>query len=174
MSFSRKDQHHLQASVGYTQLGMNTEALEELDHVSTLARHSVEVLSLELAILHQNNQWKQAAHVAGKILSLDPSNPDWHIAAAYATRRALSLEEANIILTQAVDLFPANALIHYNLGCYAAQLGELEKSYVLVRRAFDLDPHFEKVAKTDPDLNPIRSRLKSSRRAKKRAIKIPS
>lgn len=167
MPLSKKDQQHLQASVGYTQLGMNPEALEELSHVSPPERTSVEVLSLELAILHQSNQWKEAAEVAGKMLDLDPENPDWHIASAFATRRAFSLTEARTILSRALLLFPANALIHYNLGCYAAQLGKLEDSCRLIEEAFQLDRKFKKIAQTDPDLEPVRHLLKKPSLTKK-------
>jgi tetratricopeptide (TPR) repeat protein len=162
MSLSKKDQHHLQASVGYTQLGMNQEALAELDQVSSTERISTEVLALELAILHQSCQWIQALKVAEQILLLDAGNPDWHIAAAYASRRSESLTQAEIILSHALQLFPDNALVHYNLGCYAAQLGEIERSCDLVREAFRLDPKFKKISKTDPDLDPIREELKKT------------
>jgi Flp pilus assembly protein TadD len=167
MPLSKKDQHHLQASVGYTRLGMDTEALEEIGQISHPERNSIEVLSLELAILHQCNHWKEAMLLAGKMLELDPENPDWHIASAYATRRALSLAEARVILSRALQLFPANALIHYNLGCYAAQLGELQVSCRLIEQAFRLDSKFKKVSRTDPDLEPIRHLLKKPALSKK-------
>jgi len=167
MPLSKKDQQHLQASVGYTQLGMNAEALQELDLVSGPERTSVEVLSLELAILHQSNQWTESMKVAGRMVELDPENPDWHIAYAFATRRARSLDQARSILAHALALFPANALIHYNLGCYAAQLGELDQSCSLIEEAFRMDRKFRKIAQTDPDLEPVRHLFKKNVLSKK-------
>ncbi|MDZ4788780.1 MAG: hypothetical protein SH807_07565 [Blastochloris sp.] len=160
MSLSKKDQQHLIASVGYSELGMLEEALTELLAVAASYHDCIEVLGLKLAILQHHQQWQPASLVAERLITLDPKQADWWIALAYAKRRASSLVIARILLKEALSLFPKNALIHYNLGCYAAQLGELPEAYGLIKKSFNLNPKYKNIAKLDPDLEPIQYLLK--------------
>ena len=77
-----------------------------------------------------------------------------------ATRRAISIHAARPILLEALQRFPEDATLHFNLGCYAAQLGELGEARRLVRKAIALDGAYRDLARTDPDLEPIRASLK--------------
>lgn len=53
--------------------------------------------------------------------------------------------------------FPRNAILRYNLACYACQLGRLEEAKIWLREAFGLDEKQELklLALEDPDLKPL-------------------
>lgn len=160
MSLLKKDQQHLLAAIGYSELGMLNEALEELNSVQTSHKKSAEMLGLKLAILQNHEQWPEASTVAQQLIKLNEKQPDWWIALAYAKRRSENLPTAQTVLAEAILRFPKNALIHYNLGCYASQLGQLEEAIRLVKISFQLDSKYKKIAKSDPDLIPIKNQIK--------------
>jgi Tfp pilus assembly protein PilF len=58
-------------------------------------------------------------------------------------------------LEAAIDNFPDNATIHFNLGCYLCQLGDNERAKAHVARAVELDLDFRSKALDDPDLEPL-------------------
>ncbi len=62
---------------------------------------------------------------------------------------------ARIILLEAVERFPGDALTSFNLGCYACQLGDIEQAKERVRNAVELDAQFKLLALDDADLEPL-------------------
>ena len=74
---------------------------------------------------------------------------------AFATRRTDSLEAARLILVNAVERLPGVAVFHFNLACYAAQLGELDRAKASLSRAIELQPGYRQQALEDEDLRPI-------------------
>ena len=52
-------------------------------------------------------------------------------------------------------LHPQDGTIQFNLACYEAQLGELDKARSYLARAIKLDDKFRLMALEDADLEPI-------------------
>jgi tetratricopeptide (TPR) repeat protein len=150
-------QRQLLAAVGFMELGMFQEAVEELESLPLEVRESTTVLAVWLEIYQSWQKWSEALAVASRLFEADPENPDWRIALAFATRRTRGLVFARELLLEAVSKFPKCAIIHFNLGCYAAQLGNLDEARACVDEAIRLDRQFEQLAKTDPDLAPLRA-----------------
>lgn len=50
-------------------------------------------------------------------------------------------------------------IIHYNLGCYACQLGDLDAAKGHLKRAFEIEPKCREMALEDSDLEPLWSSL---------------
>lgn len=92
----------------------------------------------------KGGRWAQV--VAKQLAVDDASNLQWPIALAYATRRLESLEAARAILLDAVSRHPKEPIIHYNLGCYSCQLGDLESAKDHLKRAFALEPQCRAMA----------------------------
>jgi tetratricopeptide (TPR) repeat protein len=90
---------------------------------------------------------------------MDPEEPAWLVALAYAVRRSRGLPFANEILLRASEKFPNCGTIQFNLACYAAQLGRLDDARQHLGRAIQLDKEFAAIAKTDPDLAMIREEI---------------
>jgi predicted Zn-dependent protease len=81
-----------------------------------------------------------------------PDDPQWPISLAYATRRAHSLDRAFGILMGAVEYFPEDAIMQFNLACYEAQLGNVEAAHQRLDRLIDRKPAFLDLALGDSDL----------------------
>ena len=45
-----------------------------------------------------------------------------------------------------------SAILHYNLACYACQLGDIEEAKSRLSTACKMDPQFKATALDDPDL----------------------
>jgi len=72
--------------------------------------------------------------------------------AAADMRRTESVQAARELLKQAEAMFPENATIQFNLGCYSCLLGDIEEAKRRVERATELDAQFKLLALDDPDL----------------------
>jgi Flp pilus assembly protein TadD len=149
------DKNKLRAALGYIELGMLEEAAEEVSALSQESLNDFDALILRLELSQRSGQWEQAESIARKLTKLQPEEPDWSIALAYAARRAHSVEVAREILCDAAARFPKEAVIHFNLACYSCQLGEIPVARNYLRKAFALDRSYIVTALKDQDLKPI-------------------
>ena len=120
--------------------------------MSSAAAAHRDVLALRLMVLQKAGNWQKAQAAAAHLVTLEPTDPGWTIALAYATRRADSIERAQEILRDARITYPEEALIHFNLACYACQLGQLDEAREYLHAAFSLDSSMKKQALEDEDL----------------------
>jgi len=141
---------------GYIELGMFQEAEAELNAIGAADADSIDVLALRVALLHEAEDWEQLQGMAGALAERQPQETAWWISYAYATRRVLSVEAAEAVLLEAEKFLPDRAIVQFNLGCYACQLGELDAARERILRAIALDANFRAIAQTDPDLAPLR------------------
>jgi tetratricopeptide (TPR) repeat protein len=141
---------------GYLELGMLQEAAAELDQIPAPACDSSQVLALRLALLQEQKNWNALRLAAENFVRREPQEAGGWITWAYATRRDQSLTAAEKILLEAELVHPDEATIHFNLGCYACQRGDLKEARRRVNRAVALEKSFRALAATDPDLAPLR------------------
>jgi tetratricopeptide (TPR) repeat protein len=146
----------LTAASGFCELGLYQEALEELAGLPENVRDEVAVLAAWLEIYQSWGKWAEEASVAERLIEKNPEEADWYVALAFATRRGRGLAEAEAILAAAVEQFPENATINFNLACYYAQSGELELARLHLGKAISIDIRFKEAALVDPDLEPLR------------------
>ena len=144
------------AASGFAELGLYQEAVEELEELPESSKDDIPVLATWLQVYQSWGKWSEAAAVAERLIQKDPDSADWYIALAYAIRRAQSLAAAEVILCAAVQKFPGNATIHFNLACYYAQLSNLDKARSYLQRAIAMDTSLKTMALNDPDLQPLR------------------
>jgi len=104
-------------------------------------------------------KWELMQEVAKRLAEFQPHDIQWTISLAYATRRAESIEAAKEILMQALQRHPDEAMVHFNLGCYASQLGDLTLAKAHLNRAFVIEPKCRLMALSDPDLEPLWGQL---------------
>lgn len=149
-------QRRLLAASGFAELSLFQEAVQELEELPESSKEFPPVLSVWLEIYQLWQKWSEAESVALRLLEMQPEEPSWPIALAYATRRARGLVFAKEILLEAGEKFPNCGMIQFNLACYAAQLGHLDEARQRLSRAVQLDQEFASMAKTDADLEPIR------------------
>ncbi len=106
----REDQRQLSAALGYFELEMISEALEALDGISPASADTRNVLALRLLVLQKAENWLKAQTAAARLVTLEPTDPGWSIALAYATRRADCIERAQAILHDAMIAHPGRPL----------------------------------------------------------------
>jgi hypothetical protein len=148
-------QRHLQAAVGYLELGMVEDAANEIECIPPDQKNSSEVLDVRLEIYRASEKWTLMAVVARELWKRHQDQPVYWNHFAWAVRRAESIESANDILMDALKRFPRDALTRFTLGCYACQMGQIKLAKEWVRQAIDFDPKFKMLAIDDPDLEPL-------------------
>ena len=142
---------------GYLALGLVEEAAHELAQLAPADAQRPEAQAVRLGVLHEQKKWNEVRDLSREMVSRSPGEPALWVSWAYATRRAESLDAAERILRDAATQHPDEPTIQFNLGCYACQRGDLATARAYVDRAIALDARFEKLAKTDPDLAPLRA-----------------
>lgn len=145
---------------GYLELGLVEEAAAELALLPPGPPGppgDLEVLGLHALILREQSRWLELRVATAELVKRQPDLADWWITYAYATRRSVSLHEAEAILREAELRHPQEPTIQFNLGCYACQLGDLAEARRRIDAAIALDAHFRAAAATDPDLAPLRA-----------------
>lgn len=147
---------HLSYASGYIELGLFEEAEAELAHVPHDHREKSEFLQVRANLFQEQKRWPELAVIAEQLCTRHSQNVGGWIMWAYATRRFLSLKQAEQILLQAEKLHASEATIQFNLGCYACQQGNLEEAKRRVDRAIEIDPQFRELAAQDPDLIALR------------------
>ena len=136
---------------------MPEDALGELDQLGGDDAGASPVLHLRVDALFRMKAWAAAAEICMPMLEKEPSDPGWWIQAAYAQRRARSIDEAELILRSALQGHPKHALILYNLACYACVQGRGEEARSLLERSFAEEAaSMLALAADDPDLAIIR------------------
>ena len=136
-------------------MGMKKQALEALVEILEPDRRALPVLTLDLAVRIEQRAWSQAVELAAELCRRQPHEAQHWIQWAYATRRAVDIGTAREILLEAVSLHPTEGMIHFNLACYAAQLGQLDEARGLLETAYGLNEAFRELAESDADLAPL-------------------
>jgi len=157
-------QRRLLAASGFVELSMFQESVEELESLPPELRETPIVLAVWLEVYQSWQKWTEALAVATRLTAAEPDIPNWWVALAYATRRMRGILFAREILIEVGERFPDCATIQFNLGCYAAQLGDLDEARIRIESAIQLDRQFETLANSDPDLAPLRDHSRRGRR----------
>jgi Flp pilus assembly protein TadD len=148
-------QTHVLVSSGYLELGMLDDAALALEEIAPEEKTRSEVLGVRVAIYLAAEKWDMAAAVANHLVKVEPETSGWWINLAYAKRRCEGIESAEAILLRARELHHDNAMIEFNLACYASVAGRFEEAKERLKRAVELDKQFQKVAIDDEDLRPL-------------------
>jgi tetratricopeptide (TPR) repeat protein len=156
MTLSVHTRRQLGYAEGYLTLGLKTEAAEALAEITGADREATPVLAMSMAVQCERADWAAAARTGAVLCEREPNVPGHWVQWAYATRRHAGLAQAREILLRGVRLHPREAVFHFNLACYEAQLGHLNDAQDLLDLACDLDESFIELAKTDPDLESLR------------------
>jgi Flp pilus assembly protein TadD len=156
------DEYHAAClrATGLLELGLPEEALEELDELAAQQRDSSVAVHLRVDALFRLKKWAEAVALCLPKLDAEPGDPGWWIQAAFATRRADCVEQAEPILRQALEHHPRHGLILYNLACYACVQGREEEARQLLVGAMTEDrAAYSGMALADPDLTAVHAWL---------------
>ncbi|MDL5053395.1 hypothetical protein QQ056_07540 [Oscillatoria laete-virens NRMC-F 0139] len=87
-------------------------------------------------------------------------NPDGFLHAAFCLHELGRTAEAKSLLLGGADYLKGNPVFYYNLACYECRLGELDYAGELLEQAMSMDPKFKTMWPNDPDLAPLRDKLR--------------
>jgi tetratricopeptide (TPR) repeat protein len=153
------DLHHLNAALGWLELGNHLEADTELDNITPGLRSHPAVLELRWQIYSKEEKWDACVDISTALVAANPEYPANWIHRAYSIRRAKGggLLQAEAVLLEAWQKFPSNPIIPYNLACYACQLGNLKEAWEWLEKAFDIGDakKIKLMALDDPDLEKL-------------------
>jgi Flp pilus assembly protein TadD len=118
---------------------MFDDAAQALEEIEPDDKTRKEVLAARVDLYMAAEKWDMAAAVASHLVKAQPENAGWWINLAYSIRRSESAVKAEAILLQAREIHPKNALIAFNVACYASVTGRLEEAKDRLRHAIELD-----------------------------------
>lgn len=148
------DSHHLNAAVGWIELGNIAEAKAELARIPASRRNHPDVLETEWRVHVAEKDWPAALDAARVLVKADPDNPSGWIHQSYSLHELKQTREALDLLLLVVEKFSSICTIPYNLACYACQLGDLKEARRWLGKAIKIrgKNDIKQMALTDPDL----------------------
>jgi hypothetical protein len=159
------DTHHFSAAIGWLELGVPAEARTELAQISAPLRDHPDVLEARWQVAAEAGEWEEGLRVARALLQNAPKRASGWLHQAYALRRVAAggLERAWEALLPASEKFPKEAVIPYNLSCYACQMNRLDPARLWLRRAAAIGgkEKIKGMALQDSDLEPLWEEIRS-------------
>ena len=153
----------LDASVGWIGLGNLTEAEVEIGQVIPEFRLHADVLEVRWEIDGRQERWESALETAVLLVETYPERCSGWLHRSYCLPELGRTLEAWNKLISAVDRFPKEATVPYNLACYACQLGNLEQAQSWLEKAASIRGRraIKSMAVEDQDLVALRTMLSS-------------
>ncbi len=152
---SFETQRALQAADGYLFLKLPTYALEELNSVPVEEKTAASVMLSKVRVLLHLRRWSKAETLAGKGALEHPAEEEFTVQRAFALHQLKKGEEAVEVLQAAPEWIRRSGILHYNLACYEARLGDLTTARQCIRAAIQLNSGMKKNARIDPDLRAL-------------------
>ena len=153
------DTHYLSAVMGWLGLGSLADAKAELALIPPSRQNHPDVLEVRWVICAEEKNWQESLQIARQLLHLAPDRSSGWLHQAYSLRRVPEggLQAAWDVLFPAMEKFPKDAIIPYNLACYACLLQRLDDARDLVKRAIKVAgrEHIRQMALSDSDLQPL-------------------
>lgn len=149
----------LLAAQGYIELQMFEDALKELDNLPPPEREGEAAQHMRLFILMRERHWNDALVICERLRDEQPNNTTGFIHAAFCLHEMGRTSEARQLLLSGPRELLEEPTYHYNMGCYAAVLGDLEEARQHLDDSFKMDKKFRTIAKLDPDLHAVKDFL---------------
>lgn len=157
--------HLVSAASGWMDLGCLTEAHEEIDRIPADQLEHPEVMEIRWDLAVAAESWETAFRIAQRWLALTPDDAQPWLRRAYAARRRPGggLAQAWDALLPAASKFPKEAIIPFNLACYACLMGHLDRAQDLLRIAMSIGgaDRIRELALADQDLEAIWSQVRT-------------
>ena len=155
------DSHFLDAATGWLMLGNAEEAWREFERIRPEACAHPDVLDFEWRWFAHEKRWKEAVEAGQRLVNLWLARVDAWMHRSFALHELRRTQEAFDLLLLAVERFPKETTIPYNLACYTSQLGDLSaarqwfESVLTLGRKPAEKVHRLQCALADSDLKPL-------------------
>ena len=153
----RPDALHLKAAEGWLELGNWREANKELDCIAAEIRAHPDVLHIRTQVYAKAGQWEMSREVARALVVMVPENASGWILLATSQHKLHQTSEAERTLVSAIERFPRNETVLFELARFACVLNDIEAAWKWLERAFDAanSPALKLRALNDPDFKPL-------------------
>jgi tetratricopeptide (TPR) repeat protein len=138
---------------------MAEEALTELERVPEEDRDHEDVAQLRVYILMRARRWDDALASCEALRAARPELCLGYIHGAFCLHELGRTAEAMELLRQGPASLLREPVYFYNLGCYHAVLGNPEDAQSYLQMSFNMDEKFREIARYDPDLEGVMSKL---------------
>jgi predicted Zn-dependent protease len=132
------DLMHLRAAEGWLGLGNFVEANEELEKITPDERVHPRVLEVRYEVYAMARRWGECVDIAEAMVRLAPQSSVGWIRRSFALHELKQTLEALEKLLAAVDRFPEEIVIYYNLACYECALGNTAHATLRLGEALSL------------------------------------
>jgi predicted Zn-dependent protease len=155
------DQMLLDAADGWLGFGHVIEAEKELKQITPAMQRHPEVLGIRCKMWAKAESWHSCEKVAQEIIDLEPESTFGWIYRSYALHEQALTGTARMCLLPAMELFPDDITIRYNLACYECVLGNIPGAKKQLAEAFNLAlkencyDEWKKQMMADEDLKPL-------------------
>jgi tetratricopeptide (TPR) repeat protein len=165
MPLEPSENHLLNAALGWLGLGNVAEAKAELAGISPTRQNQPDVLEVRWLVAAKEEDWEEGLRLARALLAAAPRRVSGWLHQSYALRRVPGggVKAAWDALLPAFDKFPKEAIVSYNLSCYACQMGQLDPARVWLKRALVLGgkTRIKEMALIDEDLQALWEEIKT-------------
>jgi len=161
MKFEPPDSHYLNAAQGWLGLGDHVEASAELDLIGPALQNRPEVLEARWQVHAKKRKWEECLEVGNALVASAPKQAQSWIHRSFALHELKRTREAFDALQPALEIFPKEWLIQYNLACYCCRLREHDRALRFLEHACKLGDarQIREMALQDADLQELWERV---------------
>ena len=145
----------LNAADGYLYFGMYDEALQEIESIDDSEHDEAAVMLARIRLLLHKRQWSTAEELSQVGAGLHPEEGEFTVQRAFALHQMREGEKAMEVLLSAPDWIRRTGILHYNLACYEARLGDLSIARQCIDAAIEINEGIKKSARLDPELQAL-------------------
>jgi hypothetical protein len=148
-------QRALNAADGYLYFNLLDEALGELGSIPTPEQEEAAVMLARIRLLLHKREWRSAEVLSAHGSGLHPDEGEFTVQRAFALHQMDKDEKAEQVLLSAPDWIRRTGILHYNLACYEARLGDISAARERIDTAIQINAGIKKSARVDPDLQSL-------------------
>ena len=148
-------QRALRAADGYLYLGLAEEALRELEAIPAAEHDDSAVLLARIRVLLHLRKWNSAETLSSRGARQHPDEGEFTVQRAFALHQMKRETAAEEALLAAPEWIRRTGILHYNLACYQARLGDLTQARECIDLAIQMNAGIKKNARLDPDLQAL-------------------
>jgi predicted Zn-dependent protease len=148
-------QRALNAADGYLFFNLLDEALGELTGVPSAEQDEAAVMLARIRLLLHKKEWRSAEVLSARGSGLHPEEGEFTVQRAFALHQMDKNDKAAQVIQSAPDWIRRTGILHYNLACYEARLGDLGTARECIDAAIQINAGIKKSARMDPDLKSL-------------------
>ncbi len=148
-------QRSLHAADGYLFFGLFDEALQEIESIDEADQGEAAVLLTRIRLLLHKKEWTTASALSEHGAGLHPDEGEFTVQRAFALHQMRKGDEAVEVIMSAPEWIRRTGILHYNLACYEARLGDIAIARQCIDAAIQINAGIKKSARMDPDLQAL-------------------